>query len=165
MTERPFPRTPSTSPSPGTGPGLPVKGLALRVRMDPTRAGRGPLSGAWWPHSHNLTAELPALVTGLDSWLGAGPGPRRHVDRVSVSLTIWDSVPAHFDVAGRRVHLSWFGTADTNTLSASCSDHSRVDLLVIPPDTPPAPAEAALAMASDPDNTRRGTAVLATTAR
>ena len=133
--------------------------------MDATRGGRGPLRGGWWPHSRNLTAELPTLVAGLNAWLGAAPGPPRHVDRVSVSLAIWDSVPAHLDVVGRRVHLSWFGTADTHTITASCSDHSRIDLLVVPPDTSPAPADAALAMASDPHNTRQGLAVLDTVAR
>lgn len=151
-----------TNPSPIV-PGTtgPVRG-GLRLRMDRTRTQHGVLDGAWWPYSTDLTAELPALLTGLDAWLDSPhPGHGQHISRVAVSLTVWDSVPTRITFAGRRVVVAWFGSIDAHIISASCPNSDRVDLLVIPPGTPHDSALAAMARAADGRNTLRGTEILA----
>jgi hypothetical protein len=144
---------------------IPAPGADRSLRLDLAPAGagrRGALDGAWWPHSRNLAAELPTLVAGLDAWLDAPvPGHGAHLSRVSINLTVWDAVPAHIDNTGRRIRLSWFGTVDANTLSATCSDGSHLDLLVIPPAAGAEAARAAAATATDPANTQRSSTILA----
>jgi hypothetical protein len=141
--------------------------LPLRLHTAPTgdgspAAGHGALDGAWWPRSRNLAAELPGLVAGLDAWLDApAPGHGPHISRVSINLTAWDAVPAHLDRTGRRVRVSWFGAIDAHTLSATCSDGTHLDLLVIPPQATPDQARAATAVATDPANALCGAAILA----
>jgi hypothetical protein len=135
----------------------------LRLDMRPAGDGaRGALDGAWWPHSRNLAAELPALLTGLDAWLDSPvPGHGAHISRVSINLTVWDAVPAHLDRTGRRIRLSWFGSVDAHTLSATASDGSHLNLLVVPSRATPEQAGTVIAAATDPANVLSGAAVLA----
>jgi len=134
----------------------------LRLRMDQTRTQRGVLDGAWWPYSTDLTAELPALVTGLDGWLdNPHPGDGQHISRVAIGLTIWNNVPTRIMVAGRRIVVAWFRSIDPHIISVSCPNTDHFNLLVIPPDTPHGPALAAMATAAGARNRLRGTEILA----
>ncbi|MGA8112361.1 MAG: DUF5994 family protein [Actinocatenispora sp.] len=142
-----------------------LAGMMLRLRMAPSGQGRGELDGAWWPRSRNLRAELPPLIEALDAWLAeAGPEHGGYVSRVAVSLTSWVKAPGHLAVDGRRIELSWFGAVDAHTLSASCPNGRRIDLLVVPPETATDAAGVAMAVAADGSNTDRGSAILAAVA-
>jgi hypothetical protein len=59
--------TPTTAPPP-TQTAEPPR---LRLQLDPTMAGTGAVDGGWWPRSRDPDAELPGLIAGLDSSLGA----------------------------------------------------------------------------------------------
>lgn len=134
----------------------------LRLRMNQTHTPHGVLDGAWWPYSSDLAAELPTLIAGLDAWLdGPRPGRTRRISRVAVSLTIWTNVPRRIEIAGHRIDVAWFGGIDAHTISVSCRDVARLDLLVIPPTAPPEPALAAMTRATDGRSTLRATEILA----
>lgn len=142
-----------TSPGPGGRP----------LRLDMAAGGDdAALDGAWWPYSRDLAAELPPLIAGLDGWLDAtAPVHGPHVGRISINSALWDAVPAHVDRTGRRVRLSWYGAVDAHTLSATCSDGSHLDLLVVPPQAEVDQARAAATAATDPNNTRCSATILA----
>ncbi len=142
------------------GHDAPQPGLRLQVDPDPRRIGA--LAGAWWPRSRVLSAELPALIEGLNAWLNEfGPGHGEQITRVAVHLSQWTSVPRHLDVGGRRVALSSFGAVDANTVSAACGNGYTLDLLVVPPQVATDAAGAAMAMAMDRAHRERASAILA----
>ena len=53
-----------------------------RLRLKPKAPHTGYVDGAWWPHSDDLTAELPDLLAVLSVRLGP-------IDRVLFKLTDW----------------------------------------------------------------------------
>jgi len=64
---------------------------------------------------------------------------------------------------GRTIRLGWFRSIDPQLLDLTGdTNRSRLDLLVVPPDTEAAGARQAFADASDRANRRTPTAVLAT---
>ena len=72
-----------TTPVPPTGRSAPQ---GLRLRLDPTLARGGILDGGWWPRSRDPDAELPDLIAGLESSLGA-------ITRVALNPEPWDGAP------------------------------------------------------------------------
>jgi Family of unknown function (DUF5994) len=122
---------------------------ALRLHLQPnlqaTLSRRTLLDGGWWPRSTDPTTELPQLILALN-------GDRSRVRSVMLGPAGWDSHPPRMDIAG-RVRVSWFTTASAGLLIAIRVDGDRVDLLVVPPDTDPATARAAMALAAQPANT------------
>ena len=126
----------------------------LTWRHEPSE--RTILDGAWWPRSRATVTELTNLITGLDD---------RHlpVTRIMLNPAAWNEHPRRISVAGRTVRLGWFTTLDTNLLIATTGTDQRVDLLVVAPDTSPASAAAAAAMATDGDPTLRAAAIVAAT--
>jgi hypothetical protein len=117
-----------------------------RLRMGPTGTGRTLLDGGWWPRSTDPVAELPGLVLAIDQRQGP-------VSRLILAATGWDSRPHRLGVAGRVVRLGYFTSQPANLLTAISAGGGRVDLLVVPPDTPDDTAEAAMALAATADNT------------
>ncbi|MCX5230237.1 DUF5994 family protein [Streptomyces sp. NBC_00233] len=93
----------------------------------------GRLDGAWWPRSRDLTAELPALADALEACWG-------HITRVLVNPDHWPVVPHKVAVAGRFLHVGWFTEQDPDKIILLSDTTGRCDLLVIPPETEPAPA-------------------------
>jgi uncharacterized protein DUF5994 len=63
-------------------------------------------------------------------------------------------------VEGRVIRLGWFTSMPSGLLTAICRDNDRVDLLVIPPTTDAAAAEAAIALAADATNVLRTPQIL-----
>ncbi|MER7333964.1 MULTISPECIES: DUF5994 family protein [unclassified Micromonospora] len=128
--------TPSTSalapPSPPSTP---------RLRIEPTRSARTLLDGGWWPRSTDPLAELPGLVLAID--LLHGP-----IARLLLNTEIWDGNPRRLTVGGRVLRLGYFTSQPASLLTAICLNEDRVDLLVVPPDTPVDLAEAAMARAA-----------------
>jgi hypothetical protein len=59
------------------------------------------------------------------------------------------------------IRIGWFDTLDPALLVATTGRDLQVDLLVVPPATPTAAAEWAMATAADPTNLRRAPDILA----
>jgi hypothetical protein len=118
---------------------------APRLHLQPTLSRRTLLDGGWWPRTTDPMTELPQLILALN-------GDHSRVRTVMLGPAGWDSHPPRMDVAG-PVRLSWFTTAPAGLLIATRVNGDRVDLLVVPPDTHPATARAALALAAQPANT------------
>jgi hypothetical protein len=119
--------------------------LHLQPNLQPTLSRRTLLDGGWWPRSTDPTIELPQLILALNH-------DHSPVRRVLLGPAGWDSHPLRIPVAG-RVRFVWFTAQPANLFFALRSNGDRIDLLVVPPDTRPATARAAMALAAQPANT------------
>ncbi len=131
--------------------GRPIERLLLRDAGD---GGSRTLDGAWWPPSRSLGIELAVLIAELQ---------RRglRISRVAYNRRSWDPAPRRLAVAGRVIRLGWFETLDPHAVSLSGGDsQTRLDLLVVPPDTEPRIARWAMSAASVRDDHRTATAIL-----
>ncbi len=97
---------------------------------------------AWWPHSDNLTTELPDL---LSVRLG-------RIDRVLYKLNDWAKAPTRLAAGGRAVRLDGYRLQPPNTIEVLGLNRNRIVLLVVPPHTDPDRAHATLMAAAAPDN-------------
>ncbi|GAA2604958.1 DUF5994 family protein [Streptomyces axinellae] len=139
------------TPPDALGAGLPP----VRLSLKPQGPQSGLLDGAWWPRSRDLAAELPALIAVLDPVWG-------HMTRVTVNPARWAGVPAEVTVAGRVVSIGPFtDDQDPETLLLRQSGVRRRDLLVVPPRLGQAAAARLMAAATDPQNVRTATELLA----
>jgi hypothetical protein len=156
LPEHPAVVTASTSPgSPGTPDRHASDADPVRLTLIDPAAPRTMLDGAWWPRSRSLGEELPGLVEELGR-----RGVR--VTRVAYNPDAWDTAPRRMAADGRTIRLGWFRSIDPQLLDLTGdTNRSRVDLLVVPPDTAAAAARQAFADASDRANRRTPTAVLA----
>jgi hypothetical protein len=112
---------------PGTAP----------LRLETTQSREGLLDGAWWPRSHDIAAELPALVTELTSRLGP-------IARVGLDSAAWEELPTRLIIDDRVVHLDAHEVGDGTAL-VTCGDGDYFVLLVVPPESEPATARAVMA--------------------
>ena len=131
------------------------------VRLSLAPAGSAPLllDGAWWPRSRDLAAELPALASVLDPLWG-------RVTRVTVNPAQWPVVPRKVPVAGHVVKVGWFlAEQDPHELMLLSYRRGRWNLLVVPPQTPPASAAWLMAAACDPLGTSTASRLMAEAAR
>jgi hypothetical protein len=105
-----------------------------RLDLRPSDDGPQRLDGTWWPRSHDLGRELPALIAALEHrWPG--------ITRVTVSRTMWRIRPDTVTFADRKVHINRSGALPhPNTICLLSYGVGRCDLLVTPPGTPLAPA-------------------------
>ncbi|WP_282695438.1 DUF5994 family protein [Streptomyces sp. CC208A] len=126
-------------------------GTAL-LRLETTRSRQGVLDGAWWPRSRNVELEVPPLVTVLTEHLGP-------ITRVGLDASAWNDIPPRLLVDGRVVHLDSFPVAD-DTVLITRGDHDHFALMVVPPDTTPEAARAAMARAVHADNVTRAAEIL-----
>jgi hypothetical protein len=126
-------------------------GTAL-LRLETTHARGGVLDGAWWPRSRDIGAELPSLITALTEHLGP-------VTRVGLDAGTWDELPTRLTVEGRVVHIDSFPVGD-DTVLITRGDRDYFSLLVVPPDTEPDAARAAMAKAVRADNVTEATQIL-----
>lgn len=79
--------------------------------------------------------------------------------------TGWEDRSPRLRAGGRVVRVGWFTTQPDSLLTATFADHPHLQLLVIPPETESALAEAAMAMAATPGNAVPAHDILATVAR
>ncbi|ANB07118.1 hypothetical protein SAM40697_3160 [Streptomyces ambofaciens] len=145
---------PTASEGPTTSEGR-RSAPALRLSLAP--AGSAPLllDGAWWPHSRDLTAELPALAAVLDPLWG-------RITRVTLNPAQWPVVPRKVPVAGHVVKTGWFRfEQDAHELLLLSYHVGRWNLLVVPPQTSPATAAWLMAAASDPRRAATATRLMA----
>jgi Family of unknown function (DUF5994) len=154
--EHPAGDTGSTTPmTPGTSHRRAAAADPVRLALISPPAERTKLDGAWWPRTRSLSDELPGLVQEL-----RGRGIR--VRRVAYNPDAWDPAPRRLAADGRTIRLGWFRSIDPQLLDLTAdAKPSRLDLLVIPPDTSAAVARQAFAATTDRGNRRTPTAVLA----
>ncbi|TXS49869.1 DUF5994 family protein [Streptomyces sp. t39] len=117
--------------------------LSARLSLMPETTRAGPLDGAWWPRSRDLTAEIPPLVAALDERYG-------RITRVTVNPVRWPVVPRKVVATGHTVHVGWFTEQDPDKVILLVHTAGRCDLLVIPPETEPAAAARLMAAAAAP---------------
>lgn len=118
---------------------------AARLHLQPAPSRRTLLDGGWWPRTTDPTTELPQLIRALNQ-------DHSPVRRVLLGPAGWDSHPLRISVAG-QVRFVWYAAQPPGLLFALRSNGDRVDLLVVPPDTHPVAARAAMALAAEPANT------------
>jgi len=126
----------ATSPTPPSTP---------RLRMGAAESRHALLDGGWWPRTTDPVAELPGLVLAIDALHGP-------VTRLVLNSAGWDDHPRRLGVADRVLRLGYFDSQPVSLLTALCGETARVDLLVVPPDTPARIAEEALATAASTGN-------------
>ncbi|MEV0225528.1 DUF5994 family protein [Streptomyces sp. NPDC050704] len=123
------------------------------LRMETTPKRTGTFDGAWWPRSRDIGSQLSGLVIALTARLGT-------ITSVGLDTSDWDETPGHLVVAGHTVHIDWSAVGDsTMIVTRGAQDHFL--FLVIPPQTAPSPAHAAMAMAVRDDNAVSAEHVLA----
>lgn len=124
---------------------IPATRVPLRIRISP-RAGRDRLDGAWWPQSRDLGVELADLVEHF-------PPASGRITRAIYSPPDWDTTPERqLAVAGGNVKVGSFPRDDTHVIRLKTADRTILYLLVVPPGTPEAPAQAALLAAAAQGN-------------
>lgn len=132
--------------------------LTLRLRLKPKTPKPGYIDGAWWPHSDDLTKELPDLIAGLSVRLG-------EIDRVRYHLSEWAKAPDKHATGGHRVRLDGYRLQPINTLEVLGLNRDKVLLLVVPPYTDPDYAHTAMMAAAGPDNASTADGLLMTSMR
>ncbi|MFF5844085.1 DUF5994 family protein [Streptomyces massasporeus] len=110
-------------------------GTAL-LRLTTTHERQSILDGAWWPRSRSLASELPGLISALTDRLGP-------ITRIGLDSAAWDEIPTRVTVDDRVVHIDVFSVGDGTAL-VTRGDQDHFSLLVVPPDTPPEAARAAM---------------------
>jgi hypothetical protein len=116
-----------------------------RLRTVPAGSRRTLLDGGWWPRSTDPVAELPGLVLAIDKLHGP-------ITRLALAADGWSSHPRRLGVADRVLRLGYFTSQPPGLLTALCENGDRVDLLVIPPQTAPDTADAAMVLAATTSN-------------
>ncbi|MEV4613798.1 DUF5994 family protein [Kitasatospora sp. NPDC049258] len=118
--------------------------LLPRLALETTLSRDGMFDGAWWPRTHRIEDELPDLITALSAHFGP-------ILRVGLDTSTWDTVPRSIQVHGLEVRIAPFSASgDTMTLTRGLQD--QFVLLVIPPDTAPHLAAAAMTHAAGTGN-------------
>lgn len=130
-------------------------GCAL-LRLETTESREGVLDGAWWPRSRDIGAELPALLSALTGHLGP-------VTRVGLDTAAWQGLATRIVVDDRVVHIDSFPVGD-DTVLITRGDQDLFSLMVVPPDTTPEVARAAMAQAVRADNITAAEQILIDTA-
>jgi uncharacterized protein DUF5994 len=118
-----------------------------RLRLKPKAPQSGYVDGAWWPHTDDLTTELPDLLAVLSVRLG-------RIDRVLYHLNAWAKAPRKLVTGGRAVRLDGYRLQPINTIEVLGLDgeRDRLTLLVIPPHTDPDDAHSTMMTAATPNN-------------
>jgi len=116
-----------------------------RLRLKPKAPQSGYVDGAWWPHTDDLTAELPDLLAVLSVRLG-------RIDRVLYNLNAWARAPRKLIVGGRSVRLEGYRLQSANTVEVLGLGRDRITLLVVPPRTASREAHTTMMTAAQPNN-------------
>jgi hypothetical protein len=116
-----------------------------RLRLKPKAPTSGYVDGAWWPHSEDLSIELPDLLAVLSVRLGP-------IDRVLYNLDEWAKAPAKLATGGRKVRLGGYYRQPVNTIEVIGLNRNKIVLLVVPARTDPGHAHDILMASAAPDN-------------
>lgn len=126
-----------------------------RLRLKPKAPQSGFVDGAWWPHTDDLTAELPDLLSVLAVRLG-------RISRVSYNLDSWATAPRRMPFDGHTVRLGGYHRQPLNTIDAIGLGGGRLTLLVVPPQTEAGDAHATMMAAAQPEDRTTTELLLAT---
>ncbi|WP_371671457.1 DUF5994 family protein [Streptomyces sp. NBC_00289] len=122
---------------------VPFRAPTARLALKAVSTSRGPLDGAWWPRSRDLTHELSALADVLDPLSG-------RITRIAVNPTYWPALPSKVSVNGLGVRVGWFTTElDPHKILLLSHTTGSWNLLVIPPEASAPAAARLMAAASD----------------
>jgi Family of unknown function (DUF5994) len=124
-----------------------------RLRLKPAHRSAGFVQGGWWPLTDQLYIELRHLLAALSSRSGT-------IERVIYDENSWASASLRMEFRGHSVILEPSNTTP-NTLTVSGKKFGTLALLVVPPDTDPAAAHAAVMAAADPDDASTAEELLA----
>lgn len=116
-----------------------------RLRLKPKAPQSGYVDGAWWPHSEDLAAELPDLLSVLSVRLGP-------IGRVIYNVNEWPKAPTKFATGGRMVRLDGYRLQPVNTVEVLGLNRNRIVLLVIRPHADQDQAHAIMMAAAGPNN-------------
>lgn len=116
-----------------------------RLRLKPKAPHSGYVDGAWWPHTSNLSSELPDLLAVLSVRLG-------RIERVLYNASEWSNTPTKLATGGRQVRLDGYQRQPINTVEVIGLDRDRIVLLTVPAATDAAEAHCALMSAARPDD-------------
>lgn len=116
-----------------------------RLRLKPAHGSPGFVQGGWWPRTDQLHTELPDLLAALSS-------RSRAVDRIIYDENRWAPASMRMEFRGHSVIVEGSGNKSTNTLSVIGKQFGTLVLLVVPPNTDPAAARAAVRAAANPDD-------------
>jgi len=117
-----------------------------RLRLKRKAPVSGVVDGAWWPHSDDLAAELPDLLTVLSVRLGT-------VARVTFNLDEWAPTPRRLSTDGGVIRLNGYHRQPADTIGVLDLRGNQLVLLVVPPATDPVRAhDILMAAAADGDN-------------
>jgi hypothetical protein len=116
-----------------------------RLRLKPKAPQSGYVDGAWWPHSEDLTAELPDLLSVLSVRLGP-------IGRVIYNVNEWAKPPAKFATGGRTLRLDGYRLQPVNTVEVLGLNRNKIVLLVVSPHADPDQAHAIMMAAAGPNN-------------
>lgn len=116
-----------------------------RLRLKPKAPQSGFVDGAWWPHTDDLAAELPDLLSVLSVRLG-------RISRVLYNLDTWPPVPKKMVFDGNVVRLGGYHRQPLNTVEALGLHGGRIVLLVVPPNTDAGDAHNTMMAAAQPED-------------
>ncbi|WP_051942789.1 DUF5994 family protein [Streptacidiphilus rugosus] len=106
----------------------PVARSPLRLALTPDGTRRR-LDGAWWPHSRDLSVELPQLIEELDRRWG-------RISRASIYDTAWAQRSHSIATGSHDVRVNWYDPdQDPHAIALFSYRIKRWQLLVIPPET------------------------------
>ncbi|MFI6495101.1 DUF5994 family protein [Streptomyces sp. NPDC050564] len=123
--------------------------------METTPHRTGTFDGAWWPRTRDLESQLSGLLITLTAQLGP-------TARVGLDASGWDRTLGHLVVEGHTVRIDWSAVGDS-TMIVNRGDQDHFLFLMIPPETAPSPARAAMAMAVRDGNVVSAERILAAT--
>lgn len=116
-----------------------------RLRLKPKAPTSGHVDGAWWPHTDDLTIELPDLLAVLSVRLG-------HIDHVLYNLFEWTNAPTKFATGGGMVRLDGYHQQPGHTIEIVGRTGHKLVLLVVPSRTEPDHAHDIMMAAAAPDD-------------
>src|ERR1700741_3918278 len=116
-----------------------------RLKLKPKAPQSGYVDGAWGPHSADLTAELPDLLSVLSVRLGP-------IGRVIYNVNEWAKPPAKFATGGRTVRLDGYRLQPVNTVEVLGLNRNKIVLLVVSPHADPDQAHAIMMAAAGPND-------------
>jgi hypothetical protein len=116
-----------------------------RLRLKRRAPQSGYVDGAWWPHSMDLAAELPDLLSVLSVRLGP-------IGRVIYNVNEWVKTQTKLVAGGRTVRLDGYLRQPVSTIELLGLNSGKILLLVIPPHVDAAKAHAIMMAAAGPSN-------------
>lgn len=116
-----------------------------RMQMRASARDHEILDGGWWPRSRDLLAELPGLINALTARYG-------RVRKIMLNDAVWHNRFRRLAVGADVVRIGWFTTLESSLVIIFTDRGERLDLLVVPPATPSAVAQHAMALAASSGN-------------